>query len=359
MSDHIIHINKPITDDNEIEAAAAVLRSGILTSPAREGGPAVRQLERAVEEFTGARHAVAVSSGTAALHVALLAAGIGHGDEVIVPSFSYVATANAVAASGASVVFVDITSNHTMDPESLSSALTDKTRAVIPVHLYGMMAHIDEINEIVAGRDITIIEDAAQSLGTTRHGRHAGNMADAGCYSLYPGKVATSGEGGVVVTGNDYTYERLLSLRNHGNGGGAFDTFGLNLRMPEVCAAIGAVQMGKLSTFLKARRRNAQTLTKMLEGTDVGLPRPGSGEDPNWNLYTITTPRRDALLKDMKRGGVGAAIYYKTPIHMMPHYNANVPLPNTQYAAQTVLSLPVHPEVDVADLERMTSLVGG
>ena len=359
MANRPIRINGPITDHMEREAAAGVLESGILTSAARKGGPAVRRLERAVREFTGARHAVAVSSGTAALHAALLSAGIGRGDEVIVPSFSYVATANAVLAAGATPVFADTGGDHTLDAESVSAAVTPRTRAVMPVHLYGMVAHMDEISDAVSGHDIRIIEDAAQSLGSTIHGRHTGCLSDAGCYSLYPGKVATSGEGGVVVTGSDDAYERLLSVRNHGSGGDAFDTFGLNLRMPEVCAAVGAVQMGKLPRFLKARRRNARMLTRMLEDSKMGLPRPRRGEEPNWNLYTVTSPDRDVLLERMGRNGVGAAVYYRVPIHRMPHYDAGASLPNTERAADTVLSLPVHPGVDPQDLERISGLAGG
>lgn len=358
MANRPIRINGPITDHMEVEAAAAVLESGILTSAAREGGPAVRRLERAVREFTGARHAVAVGSGTAALHAALLSAGIGRGDEVIVPSFSYVATANAVLASGATPVFADTGDDHTIDAESVSAAVTPRTRAVMPVHLYGRVAHMDEISDAVAGHDIRIIEDAAQSLGSTIYGRHAGCLSGAGCYSLYPGKVATAGEGGVVVTGSDETYERLLSVRNHGSGGDTFDTFGLNLRMPEVCAAIGAVQMGKLPRFLETRGRNARMLARMLEDSNMGLPRPRKGEEPNWNLYTVTAPDRDALLEHMNRNGVGAAIYYRVPIHRMPHYDAGVSLPKTERAADTVLSLPVHPGVGPQDLERISGLAG-
>ena len=357
MTVGLAHINGPITDRMEAEAVAAVLESGMMTSPARNGGPAVRRLERAVREFTGARHAVAVSSGTAALHAALISMDIGHGDEVIIPSFSYVATANAVVAAGATPVFADTSGNHTMDAASVSAAITPRTRCIMPVHLYGRAARTDEILDAASGRGIHIIEDAAQSLGTTVQGRHTGTIADAGCYSLYPGKVATAGEGGVVVTDNDATYERLLSVRNHGNNGGAFDTFGLNLRMPEMCAAVGAVQMGKLPAFLERRRRNARMLTETLRDSGVGLPPVREGENPNWSLYTITAVNRDQISAHLKRNGVGAAVYYPTPIHVMPHYNTGLSLPDTEEAARTVLSVPVHPRVEPADLETIASMI--
>ena len=221
----LAQINGPITDHTEAQAVAAVMESGMLTSPRRDGGPAVQRLERAVREFTGARHAVAVSSGTAALHAVMISMDIGHGDEVIIPSFSYVATANAVVAAGATPIFADTTGNHTMDADAVSAAITPRTRCIIPVHLYGRAARMDEILDVSSGRGIHVIEDAAQSLGTTMHGRHTGTIADAGCYSMYPGKVVTAGEGGVVVTDNDSTYERLLSVRNHGNNGGGVRCF--------------------------------------------------------------------------------------------------------------------------------------
>ena len=352
-----VPINMPITDHMERDAVTSVLESGVLTSAAREGGPHVQKLERAVRRFTGARHAVAVSSGTAALHAALISMGVGPGDEVVVPSFTFVATANAVAATGAAPVFADVGPRHVVTARSISDVVTPKTRCVMPVHLYGGVADVGEIREAAGG--IPILEDAAQSMGSTVHGRHSGTLADAGCYSLYPGKVATAGEGGMVVTDSDDMHDRLLSVRNHGNTGGGFGTFGINMRMPEVCAAVGAVQVGKLPGFLQARRRNARELTGMLQDSGLGLPHATKGEDPNWSLYTVTTPDRDMLLDRMRRNGVGAAVYYDTPIHAMPHYDSGDVLPNTDRAARAVLSLPVHPGVESGDLEMIARLAGG
>lgn len=359
VPDKFIPINRPLVDEREAQAVLSVMESGILTSPSKDGGPAVQKLESAIREFTGARYAVAVNSGTAALQASLLSLGVGKDDEVIVPSFSYVATANAVHSVGARPVFADIGEDLTMDPASVSSLVTGRTAAVIPVHLYGRVADIRAISE--AAGDVHIIEDAAQSLGSTTKGRHTGTLAGVGCYSLYPGKVATAGEGGVVVTDDGATHESLLAIRNHGNTGSEFERFGVNLRMPEVSAAIGAVQVDKLPAFLDTRHRNAALLSDLLEDTGLALPAAGKGERPNWGLYTIMSDRRDALLDSLARGQVGAAVYYRTPIHLTPYYRRRDGrrLPVTERAAQLVLSLPVHPGVTAIDIERIAGIISG
>lgn len=357
MEHRFIPINKPLLDDREARAVLSVLESGTLTSPSREGGPAVQRLERAVRDFTGARHAVAVNSGTAALQASLLALDVEKGDEVIVPSFSYVATANAVLSVGAVPVFADIGADLTMDPASVASLVTENTTAIIPVHLYGRVSDISAISEAAGG--LHVVEDAAQSLGSTINGRHTGTLSEMGCYSLYPGKVATAGEGGVVVTDDDAIHDRLLAIRNHGNTGSEFGSFGINLRMPEVSAAMGAVQVDKLPSFLDSRRRNAAHLSDLLEGTDLGLPVTREGESPNWNLYTVMSDSRDDLLDALNRNGVGAAIYYRVPIHMTPVHAGTCSLPVTEDAARRVLSLPVHPAVAGKDLERIAGIISG
>ncbi len=358
-SDKFIHINRPLMDERETQAVLSVMESGVLTSPAKDGGPSVQKLEKAVREFTGARYAVAVNSGTAALQASLLSLGVGKDDEVIVPSFSYVATANAVRSVGARPVFADIGEDLTMDPASASSLVTGRTAAVIPVHLYGRVADIPAISE--AAGDARIIEDAAQSLGSTINGRHTGTLAGVGCYSLYPGKVATAGEGGVIVTDDGAIHQSLLAVRNHGNTGSEFERFGVNLRMPEISAAIGAVQVDKLPAFLDARRRNAALLSDLLKETGLVLPAAGKEERPNWGLYTVMSDRRDALLDSLARRQVGAAVYYRTPIHMTPYYHHQDGrrLPATERAARLVLSLPVHPGVTGTDIERIAGIISG
>ena len=358
--------NAPLTGREEIAAASAVLRSGNLTSASHEGGEQVRQFESEAASYTGARLAVAVNSGTAALQAALLAFGIGRGDDVLVPSFTFAATANAVVSVGARPVFVDILGDsYTMDPASVEERMTPRTRAVIPVHLYGGVARMDEIAEAAKRRGARVIEDAAQALGSTLDGRHAGTLGDAGCFSLYPAKVMTSGgEGGFVVTDRPRLRDRMRMARNHGMlRGHDVRMPGLNLRMPEVAAAVGRAQLAKLPRFLRARRRNAEALSGMLEGLDVRLPSPRPGEAVNWYLYTISAGRRrDALARKLGAAGIGAAAYYPVPVHAMPLYRTASrrpawQLPATLRAAREVLSLPVHPGVDMDDLRRTARIV--
>lgn len=356
MFDDYIPINRPILGDAEIDAATSVIKSGILTSPKPEGGEMVQRLERAVCDFTGAQYAVAVNSGTVALQAALLSLNIGPNDEVIVPSFTYVATANAVRSVGATPVFADISlDNYTISPDAIRDCITSRTAAIIPVHLYGLVADIRQIQEISGS--IPVIEDAAQSLGSTMYNRHTGTLADVGCYSLYPGKVATAGEGGIIVTNDHKTYESLLAIRNHGNVRGTFATFGINARMPEVSAAIACVQIEKLPSFLDIRRRNAAILNSSLDSDVVRFPVIRSGESPNWNLYTVSVRARDKLLSTLNQNNVGAAIYYKTPIHRMSHYSSKIILPHTDEAAANVMSIPVHPAVTPDDISEISRII--
>ena len=262
-----VMINAPVIDEKEIRAVVKVLESGILTSAARLGGPAVRDLENAARGFVKSKYAIAVNSGTAALQCALYASGSGPGKEVLIPSFTFVATANAVIATGAKPVFVDILrEDFTMDPKDLCAKITPKSCAIIPVHLYGRMAHMDTICDIALKNNLKIIEDAAQALGSKIGGKYAGMIADVGCFSLYPGKIITSGEGGLVVTDNEHVYNTTLKMRNHGMVKGYdTETFGLNLRMTEIAAAIGRVQFDRLADFIHARNKNAKLLTELLK----------------------------------------------------------------------------------------------
>lgn len=360
--------NTPLTGRGEVAAASAVLRSGALTSASHEGGEQVRGFESEAASYTGAAHAVAVNSGTAALQAALLALGVGRGDDVLVPSFTFVATANAVVSVGARPVFVDILEDsYTMDPADAEARMTPRTRAIIPVHLYGNVARMGEIAEAAKRQGARIIEDAAQALGSTLDGRHAGTFGDIGCFSLYPAKVMTSGgEGGFAATDRPRLRDRMRMARNHGMlRGHDARMLGLNLRMPEIAAAIGRAQLARLPRFLRARRRNAEALSGLLAGTGVRLPSPRPGEKVNWYLYTVTAGSgrdRDALAQRLNAAGIGATAYYPVPVHRMPLYDTASrrparPLTATLRAAQRVLSLPVHPGVAADDLKRMARIV--
>ena len=348
-----IAINVPLVGKEEISVVTSILKNGALTSAANLGGKHVQNFEKSVASFVNSKYAIAVNSGTAALQVALYALDIKKGDEVLVPSFTFVATANAVVSTGAKPVFVDILKeNFTIDPDDLEKKITKKTRTIIPVHLYGNVAIIERLSEISKKYNIPIIEDSAQSLGSTYKEKHTGTFFEMGCYSMYPAKVMTAGEGGFVVTNNKNLRDKLLMIRNHGMVHG-YDTriFGLNLRLPEISAAIATVQMKKLPKFLKSRRNNAKFLSKLISDLKLELPIERKNENVNWYLYTISSDKRNKLLKKLNEKGIGAAAYYPTPIHKTPFYKLKTKLPVTDWASTHVLSLPIHPGVTQKNIE--------
>ena len=347
-----IPINIPILGNEEINAVNAILREASLTSAANIGGKNVQEFEKLASSYIKSKFAIAVNSGTAALQAALYALDVKVGDEVLLPSFTFVATANAVLSVGAKPVFVDILkNNYTMDPLDLKKKITKKSKVVIPVHLYGNVAYIDQISEVAKKHGLRIIEDAAQSLGSTFKGKHTGTFSDIGCYSLYPAKVMTSGEGGLIVTNNKKLTEKLRMIRNHGMVHG-YDTkiFGLNLRLPEISAAIAKIQIKKLPKFLYKRRKNAKILTDLISTLDITIPKERKNEKVNWYLYTIATKNRNKVMKKLNMKGIGAAAYYTTPVHKTPFYKKKIKLLNTDWAVSHVLSLPVHPGVSTKNL---------
>jgi dTDP-4-amino-4,6-dideoxygalactose transaminase len=349
--------------EEEKREVMSVLDENALTTAAREGGKRVRDFESLMKDYLGSKHVLAVNSGTAALHAALLAAGIRPGDDVLLPSFTFVATANAVVASGARPVFVDIKKDFTMDVASLKAKITRKSKAVIPVHLYGHVCDMDAITEISEKRSLQVIEDACQSLGSTYRGRQTGTFGSMGCFSMYASKVLTAGEGGAVATDDDGLADKLRMIRNHGMVEG-YDTrvLGLNLRLPELSAAVAKTQMGKLAQMLATRRRNAERLSALLFSVkDAAIPAEPEGSRFNWYLYTVAFKKgatRDAVKAAMQKDGVGATVYYDPPVHMTPYYRKLAPrtkLPATESAARRVLSLPVHPGVSESDIEHVAA----
>ncbi len=354
-----IPINVPIIDKKEIDEVRAVLVEKSLTSAANSGGKRVQEFEKLLSSFVKSKYAVAVNSGTAALQAALYALDIKQGDEVLLPSFTFVATANSVVSVGAKPVFVDILKeNYTMDPDDLRKKITKKSKAVIPVHIYGNMAYMNELSEIANKYNLEIIEDAAQSLGTTYRGKHSGTFSKLGCFSLYAAKVMTSGEGGAIVTNDKNLFEKLRKIRNHGMLHG-YDTriLGLNLRLPEINAAIAKIQMKKLGKFLNQRQKNARILTELLSDLDIVIPQERKGEKVNWYLFTIATKNRDKIMKKLNSEGIGAAAYYSIPVHKTPFYNTKQKLVVTDWAASSVLSLPVHPLVSKQNLGHISKVM--
>ena len=348
-----IPINVPFVGKEEISVVTSILKKGSLTSSANQGGKYVQEFEKLASSYVKSKYAIAVNSGTSALQAALYASDIKSGDEVLVPSFTFVATANAVVSTGAKPVFVDILKdNYTIDPDDLERKITKKTKAIIPVHLYGNVAFLDRISEIAKKYNLIVIEDSAQSLGSTFKGKHTGTFFEMGCYSMYPAKVMTAGEGGLIVTNNKQLRDKLLMIRNHGMVHG-YDTkiFGLNLRLPEISAAIASTQIKKLPKFLQARKNNAKLLSQLISDLKIDIPIQRKFEKVNWYLYTINTTNRNNILKKLNQKGIGAASYYPIPVHKTPFYRQKTKLPITELAASKVLSLPIHPKVTSKNIE--------
>jgi perosamine synthetase len=351
----LIYINLPKFGEEEVQAVVKVMRSGMLTS-GLGAGPNVSQFEKNFANFAGVKHAIGVNTGTAALHAAVLAVGVKAGDEVILPSFTFVATAEAVAMAGAKPVFADIDpETYTLSPEAFEKAITKKTRAVIPVDLYGLPADAKPLREIAAKHGIAIIEDCAQSHGATCEDKPAGALADLACWSLYAAKNMGTGEGGIVTTDDDKLNETVRMIRTHGEKVKYHsEILGTNYRMTEIQAAIGVEQLKKLPGFLEARFRNAAALTQILKESDkIVLPPKPANRTPSGYLYTIrikgaTAEKRNAVIEQMHKKGIGAEAYYPVPVHQMPYYKENFgvfKLPETEKAAKQVMSLPIHPGV--------------
>ena len=354
-----IPINIPLIGKEEIDEVRSVLLEKSLTSAANAGGRRVQEFEKLLSSFVKSRYAVAVNSGTAALQAALYTLDLKKGDEVLLPSFTFVATANAIVSVGAKPVFADILKqNYTIDPNDLRKKITRKSKVIIPVHLYGNMAYMDEISEIANKHNLEIIEDSAQSLGSTYKGKHSGTFSTLGCFSMYAAKVITSGEGGAIVTNDKKIFEKLRKIRNHGMLHG-YDTrlLGLNLRLPEINAAIAKIQMKKLTKFLNQRRKNAKILSELLSDLNISIPHERKGEKINWYLYTIATKDRNKIMKKLNLKGIGATVYYSIPVHRTPFYKNKSRLSVTEWAALHVLSLPVHPLVRKQNLYQMAQIV--
>lgn len=357
----MIPINIPQIGKEEIEAVIKVLRNGPLTD-ALGGGPAVTQFERNYADFAGVKHAVAVNTGTAALHSAMVAAGVKQDDEVILPSFTFVATAEAVVMAGGKPVFTDINPDtYNISPAEIEKNVTEKTRAIVPVDLFGLSAEVESIRKIADEHGLAVVEDAAQAHGATYEGKAAGVFADTACWSFYASKNMTTGEGGVVTTDSDELAETLRLLRTHGEKAKyASLMLGYNYRMSEMQAAIGIVQLEKLPSFVAKRRKNAKRLTKLLAASDrLKLPAESEERQHSWYLYTVrlqnaTESERNKIVEKLKEKGIGAAAYYAHPVHLMPYYRETFgerKLPETKKAAQQVFSLPIHPGVTEAQVD--------
>lgn len=353
----MIPIAKPIIGKEEQDAILEVINSGQLVQGAR-----VQEFEKRFARLCGAEHAIATSSGTTALHIALLAHQIGAEDEVITSPFSFIASANCALYVGARPVFADIEPDYfTIDPSRIEERITSRTKAILPVHLYGQACDMDPILEIARKHNLVIIEDACQAHGALYKGRPVGSFGTA-CYSLYATKNITTIEGGMIVTNDAQVAERARLLRSHGSSR-TYEhvALGYNMRTTDLNAAIGLVQLNKLQEWNSTRRENAAYLSANLDRIPgVVTPKTREGCEHIFHQYTIRIPNRDAAAQKLREKGVGVGIHYPTPIHLQPFYKQlgyTDSLPVAESASREVLSLPVHPSLTKGDLDYIINTI--
>lgn len=360
----MIPIAKPAFGEEEKRAVLEVLESGQLAQ-----GPRVAEFEKRFAESVGRSYGIAVNSGTSALHVTMLAHGIGRGHEVVVPPVTFFASASTVIVCGGMPTFADVDRNlYTMDPKALRRTFTKRTRAVMPVHLYGQTAEMDPINELAEAHDVLVVEDACQAHGAEYHGRKAGNLGDTGCFSFYPTKNMTTGEGGMVVTDDPKIAEACRLLRDHGQAAKYEHVrVGHNLRMTEIAAAIGLVQLRKLDGFVAKRRENAARLTKGISQIE-GLAPPVEG---NWMLhayyqYVVRVEdgfplSRDEIVHRLSSEGIGCRPSYPTVLYRQKAFGKR-PKARCKVAEDVLprlFEIPVHPLVSSNDVETILGALEG
>ena len=329
-------------------------------------GKEVTSFEAAFASFVGARGAAGVGSGTAALHLAMLACGVGPGDEVITAAHTFIATAEAISQTGARPVFVDIDpKTYTIDPGQVEDAITDRTRAIIPVHLYGQPADLDPLVDIARRRDLWLIEDAAQAHGAEYKGSRCGTIGHIACFSFYPGKnLGAYGDAGAVTSNDEKLLATVRKLRDHGRTTKyEHDEIGYGERIDALQAAILAAKLPHLESWTEARRSRARLYSELLAGSGVATPYESPNVRHVYHLYVVRTPHRDDLLAYLKSRGVDAGIHYPIPLHKQPAYvkqgYSDVSLPLSERAAAEVLSLPLYPELTDAQIHQVAEAVRG
>jgi dTDP-4-amino-4,6-dideoxygalactose transaminase len=326
-------------------------------------GPEGEALEREIAELTGATYAVGVNSGTDALHLPLVACGIGAGDEVIVPGFTFFATAEAVSYTGATPVFADVDAGtFNIDPASFRKSITAKTKAVIAVHLFGQCAALDEISSICKEKNLVLVEDCAQCIGADYKGKRAGSWGDFGGFSFYPTKnLAAAGDAGLITTREKKHEETLRMLRHHGSRQTYLhERVGWNSRLDELQAAVLRVKLEHLPRFTEARRAVAGRYRQKLAGANVILPVEHGRGTHVYHQFTIRAERRDAIREALTKEGIASSVFYPLPLHRQPAYEAigkALSLPTAETLARTVLSLPIHPLLDEASIDRIAACV--
>ena len=355
----MMHLNfsEMYVDSDIRKAVEQVLDSGRYIK-----GDNLRQFEREFADFCNTKFAVGVSSGTAAILLPLMALGIKKGDEVIVPSHTFIATASPVKFLGATPVYVDIDPvTYTIDPAKLESAITKNTKAIIPVHLYGHPADMDPIKELAKKYDLTVIEDSCQAHAAEYKGQKAGSIGDLAVFSFFPSKNMTvAGDGGMVTTNNEELAQKISMLRDHGRTDKYIhEMLGLNLRLSEIPAAVGRQQLRHLDEWTKSRRHAAARYTQLLAGM-VETPTEAQWAKHVYHLYVIQTQDRDGLSKHLNEQGISTGIHYPVPVHKQPCMEAgDVYLPVTDACVDKILSLPMHPQLTDEQIEYVAEKIQG
>ncbi|MEM1167009.1 MAG: DegT/DnrJ/EryC1/StrS family aminotransferase [Planctomycetota bacterium] len=363
-----IPLSLPDISEREIELVTDTLTSGRLSI-----GPMLRRFEDACARLTGRAHAVGCSSGTASLHMSLIAMGVGPGDEVITTPFSFIASSNAILYVGATPVFVDICPKSlNMDPERVEAAITDRTKAILAVETFGNPTHFDAYLRIAAKHEIPLLEDSCEAIGGRYRGRHLGSYGRAGVFGFYPNKQITTGEGGMIVTDDDRIADLCRSLRNHGRSPGSvvgtigspfqFERLGYNFRMSELQAALGVGQLSRLQELLSRRREVAHFyMQRLLDNTDIVLPNIPEDDTMSWFVFVIrlsdryTAEERDRIIAGMHRHDVGAAAYFPC-IHTQPFYRerfgfAGGEFPIAETVSDRTIALPFYTRMTERDID--------
>lgn len=357
-----IPIARPVIGQDEISAVKDVLESGKLAA-----GENVIQFEKQFAEYCGTTQAVAVNNGTAALHAALLAAGIGTGDEVIVPAFSFFATASAVSMTGAKPVFVDVNEqSFNIDPSEVEAHVSSKTKGVIGVHLFGQPFDVPGIQQVCDSHSLILVEDAAQAHGAMLSGEKTGGFGQFGCFSFYATKNMTTGEGGMVTTSEKTFAERLRLIINHGQSEKYLHTrIGYNYRLTDIAAAMGIIQLKKLEKFNNRRRKNAEYYNNHIRVKGLLTPVVSPGMHHVYHQYVIRLTEefpmtRADFIEYLKAKGIGSAVHYPVPLHHQPVYavaNVSDSCPVSVGLASSVLSIPVHPMLDQKELSYICDVI--
>ena len=348
----MIKISEPWIGEKEKNEVIKVIESGMLVQ-----GEKVKEFEDRFKEYLGVKNAIAVNSGTAALHLALLSLGLKKDDEVITSAFSFIASANSVKFCNGKVVFVDIGDDYNIDVSKIKEKISEKTKVIMPVHLYGNPCDMDEIMKIAKENKLNVVEDCCQAHGAEYKNKKVGSIGEVGCFSFYPSKNMTTGEGGMIVTNDDGIAEKCRLLRNHGSKKKyRHEVLGYNYRMMDLNAVIGIEQLKRLDEFNNKRRENAEYYNKNLG--NVVKPVVDRNKKHVFHQYTIRVKDRDEIIKKLEEKGIGYGVYYDKPIYKQKVYSGEYEeLENTEKMSKEVISLPVHPKLSKEDLDKVIEVL--